>query len=60
MYLLSGDDADSPGLFLAPALTTTVEAPPMEQVQFIRDEMANMVWAKHPTNSHPGRVVVAA
>jgi hypothetical protein len=45
MYLLSGDDADSPGLFLAPALTTTVEAPPMEQVQFIRDEMANMVWA---------------
>ena len=34
-----------PGLFLAPALTTTVEAPPIEQVQFIRDEMANMVWA---------------
>jgi hypothetical protein len=45
MYLLNGDDAESPGLFLAPALTTTVEAPPMEQVQFIRDEMANMVWA---------------
>jgi hypothetical protein len=45
MYLLSGDSAECPGLFLAPALTTTVEAPPMEQVQFIRDEMANMVWA---------------
>ena len=45
MYLLSGDDDESPGLFLAPALTTTVEAPPLEQVQFIRDEMANMVWA---------------
>lgn len=45
MYLLSGDDADSPGLFLAPALTTTVESPPIEQVQFIRDEMANIVWA---------------
>ena len=45
MYVLTGDDGDSPGLFLAPALTTTVEAPPLEQVQFIRDEMANMVWA---------------
>lgn len=45
MYLLSGDNAESPGLFLAPALTTTIEAPPIEQVQFIRDEMANMVWA---------------
>jgi hypothetical protein len=45
MYTLTGDSADSPGLFLAPALTTTVEAPPIEQVQFIRDEMANMVWA---------------
>lgn len=45
MYLLSGDNAESPGLFLAPALTTTIEAPVIEQVQFIRDEMANMVWA---------------
>ena len=45
MYQLSGDDDDSPGLFLAPALTTTVESPAIEQVQFIRDEMANMVWA---------------
>jgi hypothetical protein len=45
MYLLSGDSAESPGLFLAPALTTTLEPPPIEQVQFIRDEMANMVWA---------------
>jgi hypothetical protein len=45
MFLLTGDSADAPGLFLAPALTATVEAPPIEQVQFIRDEMANMVWA---------------
>ena len=45
MYLLNGDDDNSPGLFLAPTLTSTVEAPPIEQVQFIRDEMANMVWA---------------
>ena len=45
MYLLTGDDTEGSGLFLAPALTTTAEAPPLEQVQFIRDEMANMVWA---------------
>lgn len=45
MYVLTGDENDSPGLFLPPVLTTTVEAPPIERVQFIRDEMANMVWA---------------
>jgi hypothetical protein len=45
MYLLSGDNDDYPGLLLTPALTTTVEAPPLEKVLFIRDEMANMVWA---------------
>jgi len=45
MYMLTGDDDANPGLLLAPALTASVEAPPLEQVQFIRDEMANMVWA---------------
>ncbi len=45
MFLLSGDDSESPGLFLAPATTATIEAPPLEEVAFIRDEMANMVWA---------------
>jgi hypothetical protein len=45
MFRLNGDDASSPGLLLAPALTATVTAPSMEQVQFLRDEMANMVWA---------------
>lgn len=45
MYLLTGDTHEHPGLFLAPSLSTTVEAPPAEKVQFIRDEMANMVWA---------------
>jgi hypothetical protein len=32
-------------LFLAPALTASVESPAIEQVHFLRDEMANMVWA---------------
>jgi hypothetical protein len=45
MYLLTGDDSESPGFFLAPALTSTIEAPPLEEVDFIRDEIANMVWA---------------
>ena len=45
MFLLTGDNSPNPGLFLAPVLTATVEAPPIEEVQFIRDEMANLVWA---------------
>ncbi|MCB9234920.1 MAG: hypothetical protein H6581_24915 [Bacteroidia bacterium] len=31
-------------LFLAPAAGKIMESPPLEQVNFIRDEMANMVW----------------
>ncbi|MEP6689803.1 MAG: hypothetical protein ABJD07_01535 [Gemmatimonadaceae bacterium] len=45
MFRMNGDDAAGPGLLLAPALTATVTAPAIEQVQFLRDEMANMVWA---------------
>jgi hypothetical protein len=45
MYRLTGDSSESPSLLLAPALATTIEAPPAEQVHFLRDEMANMVWA---------------
>jgi hypothetical protein len=45
MFRLSGDDTEAAGLLLAPALAATVEAPPVEQVHFLRDEMANMVWA---------------
>jgi hypothetical protein len=31
--------------FLAPSLLSTLESPPVEEVLFIRDEMANLVWA---------------
>jgi len=31
--------------YLTPALTKSLESPPLEEVNFIRDEMANMVWA---------------
>jgi hypothetical protein len=45
MFRLEGDVGDHMGLLLAPALTATVESPPIERVEFLRDEMANMVWA---------------
>jgi hypothetical protein len=45
MYRLEGDSFDRAGLLLAPTLTATVESPPLERVEFLRDEMANMVWA---------------
>lgn len=31
--------------YLTPATTKTLESPPLEEVNFLRDEMANMVWA---------------
>ncbi len=45
MFRLQGDAGERMGLFLTPALTATVESPPIERVEFLRDEMANMVWA---------------
>jgi hypothetical protein len=45
MFRLTGDDSASMGLLLAPTLTATLDAPPVEEVHFLRDEMANMVWA---------------
>ena len=45
MYRLHGDDSASMGLLLAPALTARIEAAPVEEAHFLRDEMANMVWA---------------
>jgi hypothetical protein len=45
MYRLNGDDSSTMGLLLAPALTSSITAPAIEQVHLLRDEMANMVWA---------------
>jgi len=45
MYRLNGDESASMGLLLAPALTARMEATPIEEVHFLRDEMANLVWA---------------
>lgn len=32
------------GLFYAPQLVNTIEGNPVEQVDFLRDEMSNMIW----------------
>lgn len=44
MYRLNGDDSAAMGLFLPPALTAKASGPPFEDVHFLRDEMANLVW----------------
>lgn len=39
------------GLFYAPQLVTTLEGVPVEEVELLRDEMANMVWGVEKTVS---------
>ena len=38
-------DRKAPLLLLAPALPDTEEGPPLERVDFIRDQVANLAWA---------------
>ena len=45
MFKLSGNGARSPFIFVAPALGVTDEGPPIENVHFLRDDMAAMGWA---------------
>lgn len=43
-------------LFLPPSVVKTLESPPLEEVRFIRDEMANMVWGiEHKVASAMGK-----
>ncbi|HEU5077593.1 MAG TPA: hypothetical protein VFT72_00175 [Opitutaceae bacterium] len=44
MYRLNGDTTSAMGLFLPPALTAKASGPAFEDVYFLRDEMANLVW----------------
>ena len=39
------------GLFFAPQLAATIEGKPVEEVELLRDEMANMVWGMEKTLS---------
>ncbi len=40
-----GATATSPWFYLAPTLLKSMESEPVESVSFLRDEMANLVWA---------------
>ena len=44
MFRLSGDDDPNPGLLITPSLFAAPTPPALEEVHFLRDEMANMVW----------------
>jgi hypothetical protein len=44
MFRLNGDSSATPGLLLPPALTDKISVPGMEEVHFLRDEMANLIW----------------
>jgi hypothetical protein len=47
LFELTGDGAGGAEtfLFLAPALANVIEGAPVEEVRFLRDEMANIAWA---------------
>jgi hypothetical protein len=45
MFKLSGSGVRSPFIFVAPSLGVTDEGPPIENVHFLRDDMAAMAWA---------------
>jgi hypothetical protein len=40
-----GKDTDVPGLLIPPTALGSLEGQPLEDVMFLRDEMANMAWA---------------
>ena len=45
------DGSAEDGLFFAPQLAATIESKPIEEVELLRDEMANMVWGVEKTVS---------
>jgi hypothetical protein len=50
MFVSTGDPAvetgsGRPWLFLVPGVSNSLESAPLEEVAFIRDEMANLAWA---------------
>ena len=48
--------ANTNSFYLAPAITKSLEGDPVEQVNFLRDEMANMIWAvEKVVPSHAGK-----
>jgi hypothetical protein len=59
LFELTGGEAEAGRfLFLAPTLANVIEGAPVEDVRFIRDEMANLAWAvERVVESPTGRPV---
>ena len=59
LFELTGGEAGARTfLFLTPTLANVIEGAPVEDVRFIRDEMANLAWAVERTVESPtGRAV---
>ncbi|MDC8447984.1 MAG: hypothetical protein LV473_06480 [Nitrospira sp.] len=49
LFHLSGDESKTDALFLPPTLGKSLQGKSIEEVLFMRDEMANMVWAVERT-----------
>lgn len=49
LFHLSGDESKTETLFLPPTLGRSLQGKSVEEVLFMRDEMANMVWAVERT-----------
>lgn len=54
MFDLTGGDAKNNPFFLPPALVHGLHGEPVEDVLFLRDETANLVWAVERTVTGPG------
>ena len=44
-HTVVGQNTDTNFFYLAPSIAKSLEGQPLEQVNFLRDEMANLVWA---------------
>lgn len=53
LFRLSGTDAAKDILFLPPVLGRTIDAPELEDVLFLRDDVAAMAWAVEKTLQGP-------
>jgi hypothetical protein len=49
LFHLSGDESKTDALYLPPTLGRSLQGKALEEVLFMRDEMANMVWAVERT-----------
>lgn len=51
---ISGNDKTLPGLFVPPSVTGVLDGPDLEEILFLRDEMANFAWAVERSVQGPG------